>query len=161
MQTFTITLFNKKFDVKQDVDGKFILPPELKCWENRGTALKPSWEPIIVAMKPLDGTFAHNAETHQVAGLNIDGGRINTEDNLCGGAYAKNSKKDMTNRHTVTLGVTGKDFVQPQGRWPANLILDEEAGAMLDEQSGISNPTKQRKGKKGGSGFGFFDDEKT
>ncbi|KKM03814.1 hypothetical protein LCGC14_1770730, partial [marine sediment metagenome] len=41
--------------------------------------LSPEYEPIIVAMKPLDGTFAHNAETHQVAGLNIDGGRIGAE----------------------------------------------------------------------------------
>lgn len=41
-----------------------------------GTALKPAWEPIVLAMKPLDGTFAENARAHGVAGLNIDGARI-------------------------------------------------------------------------------------
>jgi hypothetical protein len=45
-------------------------------WQGWGTALKPAWEPIIVAMKPLDGTFAQNAMKHGVAGLNIDGSRI-------------------------------------------------------------------------------------
>ncbi len=45
-------------------------------WDGWGTALKPAWEPIIVAMKPLDGTFAENAQRHGVAGLNIDGCRV-------------------------------------------------------------------------------------
>ncbi len=47
-----------------------------KIWNGWGTALKPAWEPIVVAMKPLDGTYAANAEKHGVAGLNIDGGRL-------------------------------------------------------------------------------------
>lgn len=41
-----------------------------------GTALKPAWEPIVLAMKPLDGTFAENACAHGVAGLNINVARI-------------------------------------------------------------------------------------
>jgi len=93
-----------------------------------GTALKPAYEPIILAMKPLDGTFAQNAEKWGVAGINIDESRIATPDNrarinhvepgFCGGWNAKNTEN------------------HPQGRWPANLILDEEAAEMLDEQSG-------------------------
>ena len=39
-------------------------------------ALKPAWEPIVLAMKPLDGTIAHNALTWGVAGMNIDACRI-------------------------------------------------------------------------------------
>ena len=35
-----------------------------RTWEGYGTALKPAWEPCIVAMKPLDGTFAENALRH-------------------------------------------------------------------------------------------------
>ena len=49
---------------------------EAKQWEGYGTAIKPAWEPIILAMKPLRGTFAANALEHGVAGLNIDGSRI-------------------------------------------------------------------------------------
>lgn len=44
-----------------------------KLWDGWGTALKPAWEPVILGMKPLDGTFAENALEHGVAGLNIDG----------------------------------------------------------------------------------------
>lgn len=109
---------------------------EAKLWDGWGSALKPAYEPIILAMKPLDGTYAHNALTHGVAGFNIDGCRIPTDENLNGGAYAKESKKDMSDRHTVTLGATGKMFIQPTKRWPTNVILDEEAGKLLDEQTG-------------------------
>jgi site-specific DNA-methyltransferase (adenine-specific) len=83
-------------------------------------------------MNPLDGTFANNALKHGVAGLWIDGGRIPTTDII-------------RSSHNVTIGGNGiyqggraytTGALPGQGRWPANLILDEEAAAMLDEQSG-------------------------
>jgi len=53
-------------------------------WDGWGTALKPAWEPIIVAIKPRDGTFANNALTWGVAGLWVDGGRIPTNGSNAG-----------------------------------------------------------------------------
>ena len=53
--------------------------PEAQLWDGWGTALKPSHEPIVLAMKPIDGTFANNALTYGGAGLWIDGGRVGTE----------------------------------------------------------------------------------
>ena len=51
--------------------------PELaSLQDDPGLGLSPAWEPIVLAMKPLDGTFAENARAHGVAGLNIDGARI-------------------------------------------------------------------------------------
>ena len=95
-------------------------------WHGWGTALKPAWEPIIVAMKPLDGTFAQNAIKHGVAGLNIDGARIATEDDRApNGIYGNGNGTNLT-----------ASASNPSGRWPANLILDEEAAGMLDEASG-------------------------
>jgi len=91
-------------------------------------SLKPAWEPIVVAMKPLDGTFAANAEKWGVAGLNIDGGRIGTESHIVHGKEA--------GKFQPCGGETKKDYHEVQGRFPANVILDEEAAAMLDEQSG-------------------------
>ena len=92
-------------------------------WDGWGTALKPAHEPIVVAMKPLDGTYVNNALTWGVAGLWIDGGRVEIEqdDNI----YEKNP-------HTIHKGSnieftgTNPDFVYkvPQGRFPANLIHD-------------------------------------
>jgi DNA modification methylase len=100
--------------------------------ENAGLFLssaKPAYEPIILAMKPLDGTYAHNALTHGVAGLNIDGCRIATTKHF-GGLKNKVPEK----------------YQQPQGRWPANVILDEEAGRMLDEQTkNVIHPAGHKK----------------
>jgi site-specific DNA-methyltransferase (adenine-specific) len=48
-------------------------------WDGWGTALKPAYEPIILAMKPLPGTFAQNALDYGVAGIWVDGCRVGTE----------------------------------------------------------------------------------
>ncbi len=45
-------------------------------WLGYGTTLKPAWEPVILAMKPKDGTFASNALKRGCGGLDIDGCRI-------------------------------------------------------------------------------------
>jgi site-specific DNA-methyltransferase (adenine-specific) len=107
-------------------------------WDGWGSSLKPAWEPIILAMKPLDGTFAENAQRHGVAGLNIDSSRIGTGE---GGrrdgettATKRYSDRGSTN-FAATPGPRGGDA---KGRWPANLLLDEEAGRLLDGQSGVT-----------------------
>ncbi len=146
-----------------NIDNALIMPDiqtELaKLWNGYGTALKPAWEPIIIAMKPLDGTFAHNAERHGVAGLNINGSRIPAEQ----GEY---DIRHYTNEDCFQ-NITPKKSKfqikpQPQGRWPANLLLDEEAAAMLDEQSGESKggKTYDYTGKKQYQVKGFLPDNK-
>ena len=47
-------------------------PKSMDLGNGYGTALKPAYEPIILAMKPCDGSFARNATESGVAGLNID-----------------------------------------------------------------------------------------
>jgi site-specific DNA-methyltransferase (adenine-specific) len=93
-------------------------------WQGWGTALKPAWEPIVVARKPLIGTVAENVLAHGTGGLNIDGCRIETADNLNGGAYAKTSDKNAADASSFAMGAAAGEFVQPTGRWPANLIHD-------------------------------------
>jgi len=104
-----------------------------------GSALKPAFEPILVAMKPLDGTFAGNAERHGVAGLNVDGCRIpgnwttwrRADGSIAEGGNMPFSDNAHARREQSSLG-----------RWPANVVLDEEAAAMLDEQSGQRTTSK-------------------
>jgi DNA modification methylase len=138
---------NGQMEVRGDNAGRLTAPATdaAKEWDGWGTALKPAWEPIIVAMKPLDGTFANNALTHGVAGLNIDGARIPTTDDLNGGGYTPRNHPTAWvgsgGMHKVGASAGG-EFVQPEGRWPANVILDEAAGEMLDEQSGESGSSK-------------------
>jgi len=114
-----------------------------KLWDGWGTALKPAWEPIIMARKRCEATFAANALKHGVAGLNIDGTRIPT---------APKDAADMARCNTLhsgtfiprrtEVGAMGRTYPgQPLdtnvGRWPANVVLDEEAAALLDEASGV------------------------
>jgi site-specific DNA-methyltransferase (adenine-specific) len=99
-------------------------------WHGWGTALKPAYEPITLAMKPLDGTYAQNTLRWGCAGINVDGCRIGTGDTLSIGAGKVGYGSGMDGSNP------GKQH--PQGRWPPNVILDEQSAAMLDQQSGES-----------------------
>lgn len=114
--------------------------PEAQQWEGWGTALKPAFEPIVVARKPLIGTVAANVLEHGTGGLNIDGSRIGTTDNLNGGAYAKEgtSRDDGWGMQRGQAG----EYEQPAGRWPANVILDPYTAELLDEQSGTTKSSQ-------------------
>ena len=112
--------------VPKDVYESFPVTPLAQQWEGWNTTLKPAVEPIVMAMKPLDGTFAQNAEKWGVAGLWIDGGRIPTGDDLNGGAYAARGTERYDGYENWRFKREGDagEFVQPQGRHPANLIHD-------------------------------------
>ena len=114
--------------------------PEAQQWDGWGTALKPAHEPIVLARKPLIGTVAANVLAHGTGALNVDACRI-------AGAKGDGNWRGTTDR------VRGEDLngyeggwndqvageQNDLGRWPANVVLDPEAGAMLDEQSGATS----------------------
>ncbi len=123
-------------ELSKDVDITIPSTPEAQTWDGYGTALKPAWEPIVLAMKPLDGTFAQNALKWGVAGLWIDGGRVGTADKPTGSGN-RESWRDMEGR--TDLQEHGKNITPPQGRWPANLIHDgseEVVAEFPDTKSG-------------------------
>ena len=93
-----------------------------KQWDGWGTALKPAWEPIIVARKPLEGTVTANVLAHGTGALNIDGCRVGTSESLNGGAYAA-AGTERDDGWGMQRGGAG-EYQQPTGRWPANLIHD-------------------------------------
>jgi site-specific DNA-methyltransferase (adenine-specific) len=125
--------------------------PEAKLWEGwKSHGLKPAYEPILVAVKPNDGTYAENALKHGVSGLNIDGGRIPTHDKLGGGGQTRDTfigkdgwdrpwrhDEDKLKEKLIRVNESVR-IGEEKGRFPANIILDEEAGRLLDEQSGES-----------------------
>jgi hypothetical protein len=123
-----------------------------RTWAGWGTALKPAWEPIVLAMKPCDGTFADNALTYGVAGLNVDGARIGTtvETWPASRSYSRHDTLSPS-KGTQPTGTA------PSGRWPANLVLDEAAAAMLDEQSGERTSGSRSAGEYGRLGFQGWD----
>jgi len=103
-------------------------------WEGWGTALKPAHEPIVMARKPLIGTVANNVLEYGVGGINIDGCRIGNEKVSI--HHAGSSSSETYGWNKGDKKDSSKDYYENEGRFPANIILDEEAGRILDEQSG-------------------------
>lgn len=92
-----------------------------KQWEGWGTALKPAWEPICLAMKPLGGTYAQNAERHGVAGLNVDGCRVEgTKPQVTQGVNSQGSGYKVATHRQISGPPS-------EGRWPANVTHDGSA----------------------------------
>lgn len=120
---------------------------EAKEWDGYGTNLKPSVEPIILARKPLEGTVVANVLEHGTGGLNIDGCRLETSDDLGGGrlsgatpvgkGWDRPWMHDESRRVKDAAACAEKvAHAQAIGRWPANVMLDEEAAAILDAEVG-------------------------
>lgn len=118
-------------------------------YEGYGTNAKPAFEPIILARAPIDGTVAANAVKHKTGGLNIDGCRIQVV-----GEVLRAPQSDPNARVQRTTGERDRFVSQTDtdkmhsaqresvertnrlGRWPANVLLDEAAARLLDEQAG-------------------------
>ena len=134
---------------------------EAQKWQGWGTALKPAFEPVVVARKPLIGTVAENVLLHGTGGLNIDGTRLPTTDKISADSNSGNntflldgcvSLDDLRQRaKNDALTPTGRNAKatlkryekwlestppQPTGRWPSNVMLDEFTAGLVDEQSG-------------------------
>lgn len=115
---------------------------QAKQWQGFGTALKPAWEPIIMARKPIEGTVAQNVQEWGTGAIDIDGCRIEGEvpSTVQGG------------KRSLPFGMKAQNSTPSNlGRWPANVLLDEEAAQLLDEQSGVltsgRNPEKRSSDK--------------
>lgn len=104
-------LYGSGFPKSKNLDG---------VWQDWGTALKPAFEPIVLARKPLTGTVAETVFQHGTGALNV-----------------------------------GECRTGP-GRWPANVLLDEEAAAMLDEQTGELPSQETRTDSSRGGRKGMF-----
>ena len=101
---------------------------QVEQWRGWGTALKPAYEPCILVRKPLSGSVAQNVLTHGCGGVNIDACRIDTDEVRVQGAQQSTGATNMG-------GSREGGKVYDKGRWPANVILDEEAALALDEQT--------------------------
>ena len=107
--------------------------PDAARWQGWGTALKPAFEPVVVARKPLTGTVAANVLEHGTGGLNIDGCRIEA-----GTDYTELDVTQGGDHFSIgsQAKTRGTKFQPATGRWPANVVLDEDQADALDRQSG-------------------------
>jgi site-specific DNA-methyltransferase (adenine-specific) len=121
--------------------------PDALRWQGWGTALKPAWEPVLLCRKPIVGTIAANVLAYGTGGINVDGCRIGT------GAEGIGARPASTLRASGAFLNT--DAYQPNvaGRWPANLVLDEDAARALDEMSGVSRSAAAARPRRGSRGY--------
>jgi hypothetical protein len=131
------------------MDGKYnITTPFLdaaKQWNGWGTALKPAWEPIIMARKPLNGTVAENVLEYRTGALNIDACRVEGRDRTEYGL--SNSTRSQVN--TYGKPTESADFDSNKGRWPANVVHDgseeiESVFAAFGDRKSCNSPSKAR-----------------
>lgn len=124
---------------EQTTAGEYEQTKSNNEWSGWGTALKPANEPIVLARKPLIGTVAQNVLKHGTGALNIDASRI---------GYSESENVDFSKVQDGNIyggnGIYGEakqkqttPLFKENGRWPANVIFDEEAAQVLDEQSGV------------------------
>jgi len=92
-------------------------------WDGWGTALKPAWEPIILARKPFKGTVAANVLKHGTGAINIKACRIKT----VGKKEVEQSPQRQHKKPAINIGGAKPGDLRPkynpEGRWPANVIL--------------------------------------
>lgn len=136
-------LFGSGFPKSLDI-GKSIA--DRKGW---GTSLKPACEDWWLVRKPIEAkTVAKQVLATGTGALNVDGCRVSTADDLNGGRYSNNKKGDDGAAYGSGINARSKeDYMQPEGRWPANLVLSHNvdcadactegcAVKALDAQSG-------------------------
>jgi DNA modification methylase len=113
-------------------DGDEPATPAAREWQGWGTALKPAWEPICLARKPLAGTVAENVLDHGTGALNIDGCRVGSE----GGTRKADPVPESKTVSAFGNGLNGGGVAPiDAGRWPANIVHDdstEVTGAFPD-----------------------------
>lgn len=137
----------KAIDKKLGVEGG-VGSSEAANWQGWGTALKPAHEPIILARKPFRETVAKNVLRHGTGAINVDATRVAAEARplLVGDCKETDNNAHAGRMDGSLAGGSKAEGVTDLGRWPANVILDHEAGALLDEQSGTLRSGKAAAG---------------
>ncbi len=121
--------------------------PHAKTWAGWGTALKPAWEPILLARKPLEGNTAQNVLTHGTGALNIAGCRVPV-DPVADASQMRTMHRSQRESHDgwgmSTVHGDNPPVVRPEGRWPANVIHDGSPGVLTAFPSAPGQIAKAR-----------------
>lgn len=132
--------------------------PEAAEWNGWGTALKPAFEPIVVARKPLNGTVAANVLKHGTGALNVDACRVEAHDSQLAEKYASVQNAPPRNNSIYGEDKRSREGATPNdaGRWPPNVALDTSQAAELDRQTGVTTSRiGQPRGAASGDGWGM------
>lgn len=98
-------------------------------WGGYGTSLKPGFEPLVLARKPIVGTMTENVLNWNCGGLAIEASRIGNQ------TFTINRFTEGAKPFGDAVGAS-YESIESTGRYPSNLILDEESAALVDTQRG-------------------------
>ena len=130
---------------------------DAQAWDGWGTGLKPGWEMILVARKPLIGTVAENVLTHGTGAINGNGCRIGTDPVLISTFH------DGAKPFGGSAGHPYSQYVS-HGRWPTNVVFSHHrdcvqiGSAVARAASGSGNRNDEASGQRryndrGGTNF--------
>lgn len=132
---------------------------EAKRWHGFNTALKPAYEPIVLARAPItEETLVENVMEWGTGALNIDGCRIPTSEDITkenDGGYG-DSSRDFGGNSSDFEGEEHTPEGVHKGRWPANVVTDEEAADVVDEEAGDGRSSASKKRHGGYEGNSIF-----
>jgi site-specific DNA-methyltransferase (adenine-specific) len=103
---------------------------EARRLDGWGTGMKPGFEPVLVARKPLEGTVAANVLEHGVGGINIGAGRFG------GGRWPVNVALDQDQARALDARAPGVS-----GRFPVFRYEGKAGRAERPRVDGVSHLT--------------------
>ncbi len=122
--------------------------PDAAIWEGYGTALKPAWEPVVVAQWPREGTFAANCLRYGAGAINVDGGRVGYQGaNDWQSAHGGDSPSGCQIWGNCKSGNRQSDSITSAGRWPPNICFSHLPGC---KRVGTKRVRGDRRGITGG-----------
>jgi DNA modification methylase len=121
----TVAIEDAGFEIRDSIGHGHMAWIHGQGFPKGSSQLKPAWEPIAMARKPLAGTVASNVLAHGTGGINVDGCRIDANgEHFGGGAYASSG-------YSGIAGYEGGFVSSGTGRWPTNVVLSH--APLLDE----------------------------
>lgn len=156
-----VILEGKAYEITQNEDGTFSLPKELERLRGLGTQLKPSWEPALIARKPIvEKTVAKQVLKTGTGAMNIDACRVGLqgieEHSTAGPSRIRSGctvygTGEVSPNHLKLNSLQEERLAQglnprysPSGRWPANLLLTHSAGCKLIGTTKVKAPVINR-----------------
>lgn len=121
--------------------------PEAEAWAGWSTKLCGAIEPIAVMRRPCEGTATSNVLKHGCGAMNVGACAVDSDEHLV---------RPSVQRHdNIVLGhgLGAGTQVEPAGRWPKNIMLDEITAELLDRQIGERKSGSRRAGVRSGMGY--------
>lgn len=139
------------------------LTPDAEQWQGWNVALKPAYEPILLARKPLsEANVAANVLRHGTGGINVDACRVApTGESLGGGRISTTTegwdrpwKHDETAREKCQRrGDAAVAKAEHLGRWPTNFLLVHSPWCVRDGERRVDKSGHYPKAR-GAGGIG-------